>query len=176
MNNFRRTLLVGLFIIVAFLFGLLVIFRDISSEAVSAFIGVLVGSAITGTFQYLISEEEQRLELRIVAINKRLDAHQKAYTLWFRLLFTVQHGDENYTMVMKCQDWWEENCLFLSPEARKAFQDAYIAAKDLAISIAAHDMNTELLKSTTKVVKRAGKIIEESANLPSIGELISKKR
>jgi hypothetical protein len=159
--------------VLAIVFGVLVIVRGVSSDAVSAFIGVLVGSAITGIFQYWTSEADRRHQLRIAALEKRLETHQHAYTLWRKLLFADKHSKEIYDVVMECQDWWERNCLYLSAPAREAFLKAYQSASDHA-DLLASNAEAELVKSAYQDVERAGKLIVEGVNLPPISELETK--
>lgn len=65
-------------------------------------------------------------QLRLAAIDKRLQAHQEAFELW-REMMTVAHQEADLTgpTVMKCQAWWNRNCLYLEPKARDAFSLAY---------------------------------------------------
>lgn len=63
----------------------------------------------------------------MAALDKRLQAHQEAFQRW-RKLVAYAHGEEVGPLVMECQSWWEENCLYLEPAARIAFSDAYTFA------------------------------------------------
>lgn len=68
-----------------------------------------------------------RNQLRMAAIDRRLQAHQDAFTM-LRELVKHAHGPELGKQVILCQDWWEKNCLYLEPQARQAFSDAYSSA------------------------------------------------
>ena len=141
------------------------------SEAVIAFLGVLVGSVITGFVQYWISSSNRQQQLRLAALDKRLQAHQEAYTWWQRLRWANRQTDEFAKTVMGCQEWWLSNCLYLTPEARDAFRRAYLAAPDHAQLVATH-ADIKLIIAANNDVERAGKIIFEGVFLPSIaGEL-----
>lgn len=174
MNLVARVFLAILAIVLAVLFGLLAVIRGVSSDAVSAFIGVLVGSAIAGIVQYWTSEADRRHQLRIAALEKRLETHQHAYALWRKLLFADKRNNEIYDAVMECQAWWENNCLYLSASAREAFLKAYQSASDHADLLAAH-ADAELVKAARRDVESAGKFIVEGVNLPPISELETKR-
>jgi len=84
----QAEIILTIFVItIGILFGLLTIVKNISPDAVSAFIGVMVGSAITGAIQYWVSEADRRHQLRVAALDKRLEAHQRAYALWRKITF-----------------------------------------------------------------------------------------
>lgn len=75
----------------------------------------------------LLEELKTRNTLRMAALDKRLQAHQEAFTRW-RELMSKTHTDEVGAEVIACQTWWETNCLYLESEVRTAFVDAYSAA------------------------------------------------
>jgi hypothetical protein len=67
----------------------------------------------------------------MAAIDKRLEVHQKAYSIWVELRSMAHKHDEIGRYVMFCQKWWDDNCLYLAPKARKAFKHAYICANNV---------------------------------------------
>ena len=81
---------------------------------------------VKSQYAFLLEELKARHQLRLAAVDRRLQAHQEAYALWRKLIFTSQ--DSIHTVVIECQDWWNNNCLYLSHEAREAFRDAFFAA------------------------------------------------
>lgn len=62
--------------------------------------------------------------LRTAAIERRLQAHQEAFALW-RDLLGVYHDPKGVSVVIKAQTWWNNNCLYLEPDARQALVDAW---------------------------------------------------
>lgn len=174
MSRLSRVLVAIALILIAILFGSLVILRDIPSEAVAAFLGVLVGGIITGFVQYWISEADRMQQLRLAALDKRLQAHQEAYTLWRHLLFADKRGAEIHEVVKECQDWWEGNCLYLSSEARQAFLRSYLSAHEHANLLGIH-ADASLIKKAWSDVERAGEAIVRGVYLPPIGDLESKQ-
>ena len=105
--------------------------------------------------------------LRLAAVERRLQAHQEAYTLWFEVFWAV-HKPEIHDVVVKCQDWFSRNCLYLTHEAREAFVQAYRTA----------GMYSELRKSLTKEekaedwrkIRLGGEIILRSVGLPGFAK------
>jgi hypothetical protein len=77
----------------------------------------------------LIEEQRTYGQLRLAAADRRLEAHQNAFTLW-RKVFRHCHDDYSLLrpIIIECEQWWERNCLYLSPEASSAFDHAYWAA------------------------------------------------
>jgi xanthosine utilization system XapX-like protein len=177
--TFTKIYLVASTVTVVILFCLLLFLRDIPSEALVAFLGVMVGSIITSFVQYLMSEANMRQQLRLAALDMRLQTAQEAYSLWRQLRRLPRaEGEPNAELVDRtirdCQQWWETHSLYLTAEARNAFKDAYIAASNLA-EARLRGAGWGEMKESTDVIERAGRKIEESVYLPSIGELDSKR-
>jgi hypothetical protein len=83
--------------------------------------------AVEHRFNELLEESKQRHTLRLAALDRRLGAHQEAFALWRELLASV-YTDAIGTVVLRCQGWWENNCLYLEPVVRDSFVRAYSAA------------------------------------------------
>ena len=146
----------------------------ISSDAWSGLLGVLVGGGISGAVQFFSSEADRKQEFRLAALERRLQAHQEAYAFWRRLLFADKRNGEIHEVVIKAQEWWEQNCLYLTSDARWAFQQAYLAAHDHAELLNTH-ADAGDVKDAAEKVRRAGDVIVKGVNLPSIGEMESRK-
>jgi hypothetical protein len=116
----------------------------------------------------LIEQTRGKQQLRLAAIDRRLQAHQEAFTLWRKLLSSV-HTDAVAKVVLECQEWWDNNCLYLGAEARAAFNTAYRSAfnhRDFLRDRA----NVELIKANWKDIADAGEVIVRGAELPPLGE------
>lgn len=174
MSTLSKTSFIVLSIIVIALFCLLVYFQKIPSEAVFGFLGVLVGSLIAGIVQYATSDANLQQQLRLAALDKRIQAHQDAYAKWQSLRFTNRPSKEYNELILHCQDWWNNNCLYLTAEAREAFKKAYIAAEYFALP-ASLQAGRESTQKDVEVLNCAGEIIVKGVYLPSIGELESKR-
>jgi hypothetical protein len=174
MKTFEGVLITIFVIVIAILFGVLAIFRSISSDAIAAFIGVLAGAAISSFVQYRISEADRQHQLRTAALERRLQTHQQAYALWRRLLFANRDDNELFDTVLESEKWWNENCLYLTVNARNAFLKAFHAANDHAYFLKIHS-DARIVKSTWNDLERAGSIIVQGVSLPPINGLESKK-
>jgi hypothetical protein len=73
-------------------------------------------------YNALLEEMKARHQLRLAAIDKRLQVHQEAFTNW-RKLFT-SNADDMEMVAQECRDWWNLNCLYLEPQVRQAYLDA----------------------------------------------------
>lgn len=115
----------------------------------------------------VLEEVKGRHQLRIAALDRRLQAHQEAFTLWRKLLSKL-YSDTIQDVVIECQDWWNNNCIYLSPEARHAFRIAYQTAffyKELR-----KERSTEENKEEWKLIEDAGEAIVKGAELPPLGK------
>jgi hypothetical protein len=116
----------------------------------------------------LLEELRGRQQLRMAAIEKRLEVHQHAFTLW-RQLLRKAHSDDVGQIVIECQSWWERNCLYLSPQAREAFNRAYFAAQAHRSFTQSHT-NAKLVEDNWALIMRAGEAIVSGVELPTLGE------
>lgn len=117
----------------------------------------------------IIDQSSRRHQLRLAALEKRLDAHQQAYTLWRKLVGVVHKEEQVNSVVMECQDWWNKHCLYLEADARKAFVHAYLTAGDHHLLIKAHAQADDV-KSSWAIIMLPGKLLVEGVELPTIAE------
>jgi ABC-type lipoprotein release transport system permease subunit len=94
-------------------------------EALIGFIGTILGVILTLVYQWFTFKIQRKDQFRLAALDKRLEKHQEAYTLWRELISVIYDEKELLTIIFKCQDWWFKNCLYLQPEARRAFWDSF---------------------------------------------------
>ncbi|ELI6429479.1 hypothetical protein RRM58_004795 [Vibrio harveyi] len=132
-----------------------------------------VRSQYNEKLQELIYQNNVQLEghkalnqLRVVAPERRLQAHQEAFALWRKMLSSL-HSNERVNVVMECQDWYNQNCLYLSAKSREAFSVAYGA---LAIhnDLLQDRTQSELVKRNFLEITNAGSIIVQSVELPAL--------
>ncbi|MCX8890474.1 hypothetical protein NOK91_25390 [Vibrio parahaemolyticus] len=132
-----------------------------------------VRSQYNEKLQELIYQNNVQLEghkalnqLRVVAPERRLQAHQEAFALWRKMLSSL-HSDERVNVVMECQDWYNQNCLYLSAKSREAFSVAYGA---LAIhnDLLQDRTQPESVKRNYLEITNAGSIIVQSVELPAL--------
>ena len=109
-----------------------------------------------------------RHQLRMAAIDKRLQAHQDAFTLWRQILDAV-YTEEIGSTVQKCQAWWEQNCVYLEPQVRDGFLDAYSAAASHAQLLQGRE-NVQLVKDNWSRITRFPDILFDAVELPRFNE------
>jgi len=106
-------------------------------------------------------------QLRLAAVEKRLAAHQEAFTLWRRLMATA-YDDALGSVVLECQDWWNKNCLYLSADARDAFNRSYSLAQNHR-TLAQSNRDLDAVKRYSEIIFAAGEAIVAGVELPSLG-------
>ena len=106
-------------------------------------------------------------QLRLAAVERRLQAHQQAFALWRRLVGSA-HSENANAVVLECQEWWNNNCLYLSAAARDSFNRAYFAASSHR-ELARSRVDAEEVKANWALLLKAGEDIVAGANLPSLG-------
>lgn len=111
-------------------------------------------------------------QLRLAALDRRLETHQQAYTLWRKLVSSV-YTEHKCDVVIECQTWWNQNCLYLDSDAREAFVRAYQAA-NFHSDILRSKTTMEEVKDNWATIIRAGEEIVRGAALPPIRDLSTK--
>lgn len=75
-------------------------------------------------YNVLLEEMKSKQQLRMAALDKRLQAHQDAFTLWTKLIEGGLAAPKGQ-IALECQEWWKKNCLYLEPDVRQNFVVAY---------------------------------------------------
>jgi hypothetical protein len=75
----------------------------------------------------------------------------------------------NFDMVIKCQNWWEKNCLYLDMESRKAFMSS-IHAVALHPDLTGGQATKDEVKENWRDINECGEILIRGAGLPSFAE------
>jgi len=147
---------------------LLVILRlsGLPSAAILSLVSAVIGGLIATGSQAWFSEQDRQTQLRLAAMDKRLEAHQQAYELWRKLCYRVIDVDALDGVILQCQEWWDGHCLYLTGKAREAFRSAYLDAKLIRNLRSARD-SKGLLENWGRITE-AGKTIEMGVYLPSI--------
>lgn len=87
-------------------------------------IGAYLGSRQGTKTQLLISERDRADRYKFVALDKRLQVHQEAYSHWWRIRNSLlrPYDEKRLVVIYECDRWWQENCLYLDATARKCFR------------------------------------------------------
>lgn len=116
----------------------------------------------------LLEEMKGKHQMRMAALDRRLQAHQEAFELWRKMISNV-HEDDIGKVVIECQDWWNKNCLYLTPDARMAFNYAYHCA-NIHSGFLQDRSNPSVVKENWKNITDAGNAIVKGAELPPLGD------
>jgi len=116
-----------------------------------------------------LQREERKHDLSLAALDKRLAAHQEAYALWWELMGSASKKEKVGEIVMKCQEWWVNNCLYLAPDVREAFRDSYHAAFLHSDLLYARE-DASVIRDNFSRIRQAGQVIVKAVALPSWGD------
>lgn len=171
---------------------------DLLMNAVSAGTGAVVGSLLVpyvmrkaknladkqdiGAIQASIEEvksafnrelEELKAfhQSRWIAAECRLQKHQEAYELSVKLMWKV-HDEEGVLdeIVRDIQSWLLQNSLYLTPDAREALVDAWVAArfhKGLLANDHRNEEQSQRIIDNWNKIENAYKAIAAEVDLPS---------
>ena len=120
----------------------------------------------------LIEQLKATHELRFAAVDRRLRAHQEAFSRWRKLIANI-HKEEIGSVAVECQAWWNDNALYLEPEVRNAFNRAYFAALDhraLLESGRGAGKDHKPIEDNMHLVLALGDVIMRAVALPSLTE------
>ena len=139
---------------------------------ISGFMGVLgtvLGASISQFALWSISKQEAFDKFRLAALDKRLEVHQQAFTLWRELMWSTNEERKLSEEIRKCQLFWKENCLYLDPKSRSSC----LSAVNLA---AIFNMERDHVKSKERIeimeeIRNALEDLEIGVGLPAIGDI-----
>lgn len=138
--------------------------------ALAAIVGVSVGSCIT----WKIFTRERIDKYRFASLDAKIKAHQEAFDLCWDLPESAHNSEKDDSHLRSCQEWYRKNCLYLEPEARKAFDNAYQNAWNYKLYLEKWRKtdNAEPLKTKWDEIISAIKIIESNIGKPLIASEI----
>lgn len=131
----------------------------------------LYTSRMNGALQHQLSQQEEHRALKLAALDKRLEVHQNAWTMWNELLFNLSNPEDLYKASTKAARWFTLNNLYLESNAREAFYSAYMSASFLSDnpeSTRVHERKTWL--EWRREVWEAGEKIAKGVELPALEE------
>jgi hypothetical protein len=129
--------------------------------------------AIRAQYAVLAEELKARHQLRLAALDRRLQAHQEAFTLW-REVMAAAHTDEIGKVVLKCQDWWEKNCIYLEAPVREQFVSAYSAANSHNAYVRGRSDVKFIMENWERITKFPD-VLFKAVQLPALTELEAKQ-
>lgn len=120
-------------------------------------------------YAMLIEELKARQQLRLAAIDRRLEAHQEAFGHW-RKLMSAAHTEEIRGVVIECQSWWDQNCIYLEPKVREGFVTAFNAA-DMHNGLLRSHEEAKVIRENWTHIRNFPNILFEAVKLPGLSEL-----
>ena len=120
----------------------------------------------------LVEELKARHQLRLAAVDRRLQTHQEAFELWRKIMKAV-HTEEMGPVTIECQHWWEQNCVYLEPPVREAFVTAYIGASHHN-SLVKGQVEAHLVQSNWNSITCFPDVLFKAIQLPALSELEAK--
>lgn len=124
---------------------------------------------ITHQNRSLLEASSRKHQLKLAALDRRLDAHQQAYALWWKLLGAVHDEQRIGPVAVECERWWVENCLYLNPEARQKFNASIHCALTHRHLLRPH-LDAAAARQNWEFIMGAGQAIVRGVELPSLGE------
>ena len=78
---------------------------------------------VNAEFNEKLEELKAQHQLRMVAAERRLQAHQEAYTHWQSLVSAIIQLDKHQTfqLASEAKTWYVKNCIYLTQTSRQAF-------------------------------------------------------
>ncbi|MFQ5753366.1 MAG: hypothetical protein ACE5HI_15350 [bacterium] len=114
-----------------------------------------------------VAQASLATQLRLAALEQRLEIHQSTYTLCRRLIRNF-NKNELWKIVSECERFWDENCLYLGAKSKETFFNAFKAA----MLVPGLTNQTEEERKTKKEIWKelwiAIKALEEETGLPPI--------
>jgi hypothetical protein len=116
---------------------------------------------------------ERKDRFRLAALDRRLDTHQRAFSLAIEMMSSIHLIQERTAVVEKCETFWKNYCLFLGNRSRQQFKETmnkYFlldleTKQQIKKSEELFKMAEELLKKTESLAN----VLAEEVNLEAMG-------
>jgi hypothetical protein len=127
-------------------------------------------------FEREIHAIDRRDKFKLAALDKRLEAHQRAYTLAIKMNQTLGQPNEGREVEQKCKTFWEEQNIFLSNDIRKKFQEPLFFYQEYHYRVQNADEHEQKVRdgllnkieSSEDKLRNLPFIIEQAVNLEPI--------
>jgi len=166
MTKRSKIILTSLVVGSTIFFGILIVLGYLDATPLVGLLGVIVGALISEGAKSVSAERNRTHQLRLAAIEKRLQTHQEAYSRWRMLIRRINLEENVIETVAKNQLWWEASCLYLEPAAREAFLHALLSAS--AHQVEKGKGKTDRLENLYENIRIAGDLIVKGVELPTI--------
>jgi hypothetical protein len=126
----------------------------------------------------ILAQGEWKNQLRLAAVERRLNVHQEAYLLLVKLSRVFHFASTDYENLLRdCSDWWNQHNLFLTLKSREAFDKALEEANallDLRLAGTFEEGSQEAINrkremmEKIRVISQLREIIVNEVELPSV--------
>lgn len=125
-------------------------------------------------YSELLEQMKARHQLRLAALDKRLAAHQEAFSHWRDLYTSTPSNMEK--IVEKSRNWWNHNCVYLEPKVRDGFLDAINQEYMHRARMAANPQDaTQIISDHMGKMFAFPNLLFEAIQLPPLAEVAIKE-
>lgn len=171
MESLKKYALFALVFIIGVFWGgfLMYLFTDFKMpQSLNAFLGIILGSSVTYLYNRFLSKQSFKQQLLLSNLDKKLNAHQEAFSKWWEIRSNIYERDKIFDVVEDATEWWKNNCLYLFPNSRMALYDCLIFAtnhKNL-IEYKNDSYNYKIaIEESWDIITAPGKIIPEEIDI-----------
>ncbi len=125
--------------------------------------------ALSQANRELLAAEQRRHDLRLAALDKRLEAHQEAYAIWYEYSGAIHDEDRLFELYKKAMEFWKTKSLYLTEAAREAFDEA-INAGSMHRSLLQSRAEKKEIDANWMSIRSAGGKIAKAVSLPDLGD------
>ena len=126
--------------------------------------------AVKHEFALEVEARRMKHDWSKVSVETRLQKHQEAFTRSLAL-YDKAHDEDWSKVAASSMQWWRENCLYLSPGAARAFQQACTAAY-IHQGLLDAKVDQGVLDKNWALIDGAWNTIADEVQLPGIGEAV----
>lgn len=137
---------------------------------VVAFLAAIVGGLIAGAISLWTTKKNLRNQWALVAMDKRLQAHQDAFRRWYAIC-SLLSDEKVFELVQEAEEWWKKNCLYLDAKSRHAFKLFPHAVRMRHELLSQTPRDTKMLLEVWKEIQEPGSLLAEGVGLPNIKDV-----
>ncbi|MFC5480563.1 hypothetical protein [Massilia suwonensis] len=119
-------------------------------------------------YNVMVEEMKGKQQLRMAAMDKRLQAHQATLPLWRKVMLASADNSKIVRAYYDCRTWYYENCLYLEPEVRVAFCLAFSHALQVNVLREEEGDNEEEIERLWKDVIDFPDVLVKAVQLPAL--------
>ena len=115
-----------------------------------------------------IEAMREKQQLKLSTVEKRLEAHQGAFRLWYDLMWSLNDDEKRAVQAEKCENWWVDNLFYLDKKSSDAFKRAASVANTFG-EYKARDKDAAVeRKKAFREMHKVGNYLREGIGLPHL--------